>query len=108
MFIFDLFNINKNSNLVLKTFCLPYFFFGFLSLQHRKSLVSSIYCGYQPWLAQPKNSDRMKEQEETILDARSTKTFITRNPVMRTKGKVKQMTKVTIPTTKRGSDTEAA
>ena len=64
------------------------------------SLVSSIYCGYQPWLAQPKNSDRMKEQEETILDARSTKTFITRNPVMRTKGKVKQMTKVTIPTTK--------
>jgi hypothetical protein len=23
----------------------------------------------------------MKEQEETILDARSTKTFITRNPV---------------------------
>ena len=69
------------------------------------SLVSSIYCGYQPWLAQPKNSDRMKEQEETILDARSTKTFITRNPVMRTKGKVKQMTKVTIPMTKRGSDT---
>ena len=61
--------------------------------------------GYQLWLAQPKNSDRMKEQEETILDARSTKTFITRNPVMRTKGKVKQMTKVTIPTTKRGSDT---
>ena len=38
----------------------------------------------------------MKEQEETILDARSTKTFITRNPVMRTKGKVKQMTKVRI------------
>ena len=45
-------------------------------------------------------------QQQTILDAKSTKTFITssRSLLMRTKGKVRQMTKVTIPTTKRGSD----
>ena len=48
----------------------------------------------------------MKEQKETILDARSTKTFITRNPVHEDKRQGEANDKSEdIPTTKRGSDT---
>ena len=56
-----------------------------------------------------RNSFATVKMFETKLEATSQLfvliTFITRNPVMKTKGKVKQVTKVTIPTIKRGSDT---